>query len=100
MEQLRHEKSTKNDTLYKSYADEVYLEENYNKIINAGLKEVEIKLDAFFTTSTCFYIYSSIIALVIVITIMRSITFYTFCMSASVKMHNSMFERYGNSEFR
>lgn len=94
MEQTRFEQKTKNESLYKSFADEVFLEENYNKVITIGIKEVEkTSLDAFFNTNVCFYIYTSIIVSVIVVTIVRSITFYQFCMLASVRMHNTMFER-------
>ncbi|XP_066250934.1 probable multidrug resistance-associated protein lethal(2)03659 [Euwallacea similis] len=101
LEQSRHERDVKNDSLYKSEEDDVYLEENYNKIMAVGLNELEIsKLDAFFTTNICFYIYSSIIALVIGVTIIRSITFYWVCMSASVKMHNKMFQRVINATMR
>ncbi|ERL93563.1 hypothetical protein D910_10852 [Dendroctonus ponderosae] len=75
--------------------------QNYNKVITIGIKEVEkTSLDAFFNTNVCFYIYTSIIVSVIVVTIVRSITFYQFCMLASVRMHNSMFERITNATMR
>ncbi|KAH1013756.1 hypothetical protein HUJ04_002706 [Dendroctonus ponderosae] len=101
LEQTRFEQKTKNESLYKSFADEVFLEENYNKVITIGIKEVEkTSLDAFFNTNVCFYIYTSIIVSVIVVTIVRSITFYQFCMLASVRMHNTMFERITNATMR
>ncbi|KAL1500932.1 hypothetical protein ABEB36_006349 [Hypothenemus hampei] len=55
--------------------------------------KTQTAVEVFFTTDICFYIYSSIIAAVIILTIVRSITFYQFCMQASVRMHNTMFER-------
>ncbi|XP_030747810.1 probable multidrug resistance-associated protein lethal(2)03659 [Sitophilus oryzae] len=100
LEQTRSERNSKNDPLSKSYSDEIYLEENYNKIISTGIKDDRSKIDLFFTTDMCFYIYSTIIVSVIVLTITRSVTFYQYCMSASVKMHNNMFNRVINATMR
>ncbi|CAG9767557.1 unnamed protein product [Ceutorhynchus assimilis] len=101
LEQTRSEKLIRNDTIFKSYEDEIYLEKNYDKIITFGIKEEEKTwIDAFFTTDVCFYFYSSFVVAVIVLTIVRSITFFQFCMMASVKMHNIMFGRIINATMR
>ncbi|KAF7268017.1 hypothetical protein GWI33_018818 [Rhynchophorus ferrugineus] len=100
LEQSRSEKSLQNDPLYKSYSDDVYLEENYNKVITSGINNERSQIDMFFTTNICFYIYSSIVGCVIFFTIVRSVTFYQYCMSASVKMHNLMFSRVINATMR
>lgn len=44
-----------------------------------------------FDRDTCIYIYSTISALTVIITITRSITFFTVCMRASIKLHDRMF---------
>lgn len=100
LEQTRHEQNSRNETLYKSYSDEIYLEENYNNVLSLGDDIKKSKLDIFFTTNICFYVYSTIIVAVIVLTIIRSVTFYQFCMLASVRMHNTMFARIINGTMR
>ncbi|KAJ8916764.1 hypothetical protein NQ315_013969 [Exocentrus adspersus] len=44
-----------------------------------------------FSRETCIYIYSVIIVLLIIITLVRSFTFFIVCMRASTNLHNTMF---------
>lgn len=44
-----------------------------------------------FSRSTSIYIYSTIIVLLVVISLGRSLTFFTICMRASTKLHDNMF---------
>ncbi|XP_060517682.1 probable multidrug resistance-associated protein lethal(2)03659 isoform X2 [Cylas formicarius] len=86
LEQTRYERSHRNHTTvytYKTIAD-----------------ESRSRLDLFFTTDMCFYVYSFIIGSVIVLTVIRSVSFFQFCMSASVRLHNRMFARIVNATTR
>jgi ATP-binding cassette subfamily C (CFTR/MRP) protein 4 len=47
--------------------------------------------DLFFTLENCIYIYSTIIGLLIVFSMSRSMSFVRSCMKASVHLHNKMF---------
>ncbi|KAF4522900.1 hypothetical protein B566_EDAN012058 [Ephemera danica] len=47
--------------------------------------------DSWLTTELCIYIYSSTIAAVLLISIVRSFVFFNTCMRASVRLHDSMF---------
>lgn len=87
-----------NDTFYKSYYDDVLLEEQYEKIILSGIDNAQKNsIDMFFTVDHCVYVYTGIISCVIVLTIARSISFYRMCMLASTKLHNNMFSRICNA---
>lgn len=44
-----------------------------------------------FSRETSIYIYSVIIAGLVIISLMRSFTFFTICMRASTKLHSNMF---------
>ncbi|CAH1987635.1 unnamed protein product [Acanthoscelides obtectus] len=41
---------------------------------------------------TCIYVYSGLIGLLILMTLVRSFTFFTICMRASMRLHDKMFE--------
>ncbi|CAG9825399.1 unnamed protein product [Phaedon cochleariae] len=92
-EQNLFKKETENSTLYQSYLDDVTMEEKFNTIIIYPVNTVESDEYAFLTTNNCIYIYTSIVLLVIVTTIVRSISFFRMCMKASVKLHNKMFAK-------
>ncbi|KAL3283215.1 hypothetical protein HHI36_006364 [Cryptolaemus montrouzieri] len=53
-----------------------------------------------FTTELCIYIYSSIICLLIIITLTRSISFFQYCLSASTHLHNNMFVKISRAPMR
>lgn len=44
-----------------------------------------------FSTETCIYIYTGITVATIIVTLTRSISFFTLCMKSSVKLHDRMF---------
>lgn len=84
-------------TNYYNYFEDVMLQQEYNEIVQ------ETKPDwteTFFTTINCFYIYTSIIIGVIILTISRSVVLYRFCMKASVNLHNIMFMKVLNSNMK
>lgn len=45
-----------------------------------------------FDRDTCIYIYSGITVLMIIVTLLRSFMFFTICMRASRRLHDSMFK--------
>jgi ABC-type multidrug transport system fused ATPase/permease subunit len=49
------------------------------------------RLQEMLSTHTYLYIYTSIVTMLFVVTIIRSFTFYKYCMRCSSKLHNSMF---------
>ncbi|XP_050309352.1 probable multidrug resistance-associated protein lethal(2)03659 [Anthonomus grandis grandis] len=95
---LEQARKQNNKTIYKSSKDEDYLK-NYDRIDIRDIKGATA-IDALFTTNICFYVYSAIITSVILITVLRSITFFTFCMRASTELHNTMFARVINATMR
>ncbi|CAG9768550.1 unnamed protein product [Ceutorhynchus assimilis] len=47
----------------------------------------------FFMEENCLYVYSILILLTILMTLTRSFTFYRFCIKASLRLHNNMFNK-------
>ncbi|CAG9854876.1 unnamed protein product [Phyllotreta striolata] len=92
-EQNRYKNNETNRLLLEALADDVKMEENYPKLFN-----IQSPIESTILTSStrCIYIYSVIIASVIVFTIVRSITFYKMCLKASVRLHNTMFNKVCN----
>jgi hypothetical protein len=43
------------------------------------------------STETCIYIYSGLVASVVVLSVCSVMCFFTMCMRASISLHNSMF---------
>ncbi|KAG5883223.1 hypothetical protein JTB14_011415 [Gonioctena quinquepunctata] len=98
IEQNIYEKEYANKTFYESYSDDVIMEEKFYQIIVYPLNANQSDSgDGFLTKNTCIYIYSSIIAFVIIITIIRSISFFRLCIKASMELHNRMFSSVCNA---
>ncbi|KAG8235220.1 hypothetical protein J437_LFUL015912 [Ladona fulva] len=55
------------------------------------LTQVYEGLESIFTTELCIYIYSAIITAIILMCLIRSIMFFSVCMRASERLHDSMF---------
>lgn len=53
-----------------------------------------------FDRNTCIYIYSTITALTVIITVIRSFTFFTICMRASIRLHDKMFSSITHATMR
>lgn len=71
--------------------------DNANKILNATLNNNATLVnddDNFwrFSREISIYIYSVIIGLLILVTLLRSFMFFSVCMKASTNLHNNMFE--------
>lgn len=66
----------------------------HDKILNATFNNNTSSDDDFwqFSRETSIYIYSVIIGLLILVTLVRSFTFFSVCMKASTNLHNNMFE--------
>nr|CAI5864659.1 unnamed protein product [Callosobruchus analis] len=45
-----------------------------------------------FSRETCIYVYSALIGILILMTLVRSFTFFAICMRASMRLHDRMFE--------
>ncbi|CAH0557333.1 unnamed protein product [Brassicogethes aeneus] len=92
LEQTRLENEIVNDTFYRSYFDDVLVEEEVETVLGDRLLRQQ-KIDQFFTTEHCFYIYSFTVGGVIIAILIRSMSFYALCMKASTKLHNKMFHK-------
>lgn len=53
-----------------------------------------------FSRELCIYIYSAITAATVIVTLIRSFTFFTVCMRASTRLHNNMFSAITNATMR
>ncbi|KAF5283707.1 hypothetical protein FQR65_LT13742 [Abscondita terminalis] len=45
----------------------------------------------YFSRETCIYVYTATALILIVVTLIRSFSFYTLCMNASIRLHDNMF---------
>ncbi|CAL7941040.1 unnamed protein product [Xylocopa violacea] len=50
--------------------------------------------------NVCIYVYSALIVFTVIITLTRSITFFTSCMKASVRLHDRMFRSISRATMR
>ncbi|KOC62515.1 putative multidrug resistance-associated protein lethal(2)03659 [Habropoda laboriosa] len=67
----------------------VNMEERYvNETANGLVENWESPI----SRNICIYVYSALIVFTVVITLTRSIAFFTTCMRASIRMHDRMFE--------
>ncbi|CAH1236014.1 unnamed protein product [Diabrotica balteata] len=96
LEQETFQEEEGNKTLLIGYSDDVYMEENYNSLWKYSLRHLTPLQPGFFNSDRCIIIYSCIIVSVIVVTVMRSVSFYKMCMNASVKLHNTMLAKICN----
>lgn len=69
-----------------------------NNILNSTYTESNNFWD--FSRETSIYIYSTITVATIVFTLVRSFTFFTVCMRASIKLHDRMFASITNATMR
>ncbi|XP_050313562.1 probable multidrug resistance-associated protein lethal(2)03659 [Anthonomus grandis grandis] len=65
-----------------------YVTESSNKTEEVGFSWFDFW---HFSRETCMYIYSVLIALLIIFTMVRSFVFFAVCMRASTNLHNTMF---------
>lgn len=66
---------------------ETWKVDNNSTLENVG----HFRLEQMLSTHTYVYIYTCIVTTLFVVTIIRSFTFYKYCMSCSSNLHNSMF---------
>ncbi|XP_076757725.1 putative multidrug resistance-associated protein lethal(2)03659 isoform X1 [Xylocopa sonorina] len=52
------------------------------------------------TRNVCIYVYSALIVSTVIITLLRSVTFFTSCMKASVRLHDRMFRSISRATMR
>ncbi|XP_044266867.1 ATP-binding cassette subfamily C member 4-like isoform X2 [Tribolium madens] len=69
-----------------------------NKTSNDTLSSDPV--DSFFTNENCIYVYTAIIGALIVFSIVRSMSFFKSCMTASVRLHDKMFTSIINASMR
>ncbi|KAJ8974858.1 hypothetical protein NQ317_001956 [Molorchus minor] len=68
------------------------LNASYKVVVDSRINTNDTSTDFWhFSRETSIYIYSFIIALLIILTMVRSFTFFAVCMRASTNLHNSMF---------
>lgn len=68
---------------------------NINTTVNPKTPERDFQyfLSDILTDRNCIIIYSSLVLFTMVITVSRSIAFFRYCMTASTRLHNKMFDR-------
>lgn len=66
---------------------EIWKVDNNSALGDAG----HFRLEQMLSTHTYLYIYTCIVTTLFVVTIIRSFTFYKYCMSCSSSLHNAMF---------
>ncbi|XP_060815467.1 probable multidrug resistance-associated protein lethal(2)03659 isoform X2 [Bombus pascuorum] len=66
----------------------VNMEEKY---VNETKDGIEMDWKGPISRDVCMYVYTGLIVSTVVITIIRSLTFFTTCMRASIKLHDRMF---------
>ncbi|XP_033334914.2 ATP-binding cassette sub-family C member 4 isoform X1 [Megalopta genalis] len=76
----------------------VNMEEKYTKEINDTITTTD--WEGPLSREICIYTYSALTVLTIVITLMRSFTFFTTCMKASTKLHDRMFRSISRATMR
>ncbi|XP_050579550.1 probable multidrug resistance-associated protein lethal(2)03659 isoform X2 [Bombus affinis] len=67
----------------------VNMEEKYVNETKDGVSEINWKGPI--SRDVCMYVYTGLIVSTVIITIVRSITFFSTCMRASIKLHDRMF---------
>lgn len=78
-----------NGTEFDEYLDNTESNTTLNGTIWAGYHFLDS--EGLLSADTCIYVYTAITVGTIVITLLRSITFFKVCMRASVNLHDSMF---------
>ncbi|XP_078047115.1 putative multidrug resistance-associated protein lethal(2)03659 [Augochlora pura] len=78
----------------------VNLEEKYVKKFPNGTVEEITEWEGPLSREICVYTYSVLTILTIVITLVRSFTFFTTCMKASIRLHDRMFRSISRATMR
>ncbi|KAG5894560.1 hypothetical protein JTB14_021542 [Gonioctena quinquepunctata] len=82
-----------NSVQWREENKEQKLIESLGNETTSSPKNIEIIYDLLATQDITITIYTCLIVLTIFITVTRSITFFRFCMTASTRLHNSMFSK-------
>ncbi|XP_057661013.1 probable multidrug resistance-associated protein lethal(2)03659 isoform X1 [Diorhabda carinulata] len=96
LEQTKYLEEKGNKSLLRAVEDDVLMEQNFDDFFIYSIRYAKPFNPGFLNTNNCIIIYSCIIGAVIVVTILRSITFFKVCMKASIRMHNTMFTKICN----
>ncbi|KAG9435895.1 multidrug resistance-associated protein lethal [Apis mellifera carnica] len=75
----------------------VNMEEKY---VNETNNEVEINWKGPLSREYCIYLYTGLVISTVIITFIRSFTFFTTCMKASIRLHDRMFQSLSQARMR
>ncbi|XP_043798878.1 probable multidrug resistance-associated protein lethal(2)03659 [Apis laboriosa] len=75
----------------------VNMEEKY---VNETNNEVEIEWKGPLSREYCIYLYTGLVISTVIITFIRSFTFFTTCMKASIRLHDRMFQSLSQATMR
>lgn len=76
----------------------VNMEERYVEELSNGTLHMEWKSSL--TRDICIYVYSALTVLTIVVTLVRSFSFFSTCMNASIRLHDQMFRSISRATMR
>lgn len=63
----------------------------YYSFLKANETDIDSKWDEPISRNACMYVYTGLIVSTIVVTLTRSVSFFTTCMKASTRLHDHMF---------